>query len=48
MPLCITEFNFILVCQESELDRLTRAREAELKYIKEQNELEIVKARETV
>lgn len=28
------------------MDRLTRAREAELKYIKEQNELEIVKARE--
>ena len=32
--------------QESELERLTRAREAENKYIREQNELEIEKTKE--
>ena len=32
--------------QDSELKRLTAAREAETKYIKEQNELEISKTRE--
>ena len=32
--------------QDSELTRLTAAREAETKYIKEQNELEILKTRE--
>ena len=32
--------------QESELERLTRAREAETKFIREQNELEITKAKE--
>ncbi len=31
---------------QSELERLTQAREAEMKYIKEQNDLEISKARE--
>ena len=31
---------------QSELERLTQAREAEMKYIREQNELEISKARE--
>ena len=29
------------------MERLTRAREAETKYVTEQNELEITKARET-
>ena len=33
-------------CQESELERLTRAREAETKFIREQNDLEITKAKE--
>ena len=32
--------------QESELERLTRAREAETKFVREQNELEISKAKE--
>ena len=32
--------------QDSELKRLTAAQEAETKYIKEQNELEILKTRE--
>ncbi len=32
--------------QESELERLTRAREAETKYVREQNELDIGKAKE--
>lgn len=32
--------------QESELDRLTNAREAENKYIREQNEMEIAKSKE--
>ena len=31
---------------ESELDRLSRAREAELKFVKEQNEMELTKSRE--
>lgn len=33
-------------CQESELERLTRAREAENKFVGEQNELEISKLKE--
>lgn len=32
--------------QESELERLTSAREAEAKFIREQNEMEIQKSRE--
>jgi major vault protein len=32
---------------ESELERLTSAREAELKFVKEQNEMELAKSRET-
>lgn len=32
--------------QESELERLTNARQAEIRYVKEQNELEISKSRE--
>ena len=32
--------------QESELERLTRAREAETKFVREQNELEISKTKE--
>ena len=32
---------------ESELERLTQAREAELRFVKEQNELELAKSRET-
>ena len=32
--------------KESELERLTRAREAETKFVREQNELEISKAKE--
>jgi len=32
--------------QESELERLTRAREAENKFVREQNELEIEKTKE--
>lgn len=35
-----------LSIQESELERLTAARTAELKYLGEQNELEITKAKE--
>ena len=31
---------------QSELERLTQAREAEMKYVKEQNDMEISKARE--
>ena len=38
---------FFLACgQESELERLTRAREAELSYNKEQNALEVAMQRE--
>lgn len=32
---------------ESELERLTSAREAELRFVKEQNEMELSKSRET-
>lgn len=32
---------------ESELERLTSAREAELKFVREQNEMELSKSRET-
>ena len=32
---------------ESELERLTQAREAELRFVKEQNELELAKSRQT-
>ena len=34
--------------QTAELERLTRAREAEIKYVGEQNELEIAKSKEMV
>ena len=37
---------FFVDLQESELERLTRAREAETKFIREQNDLEITKAKE--
>ena len=40
--------SFVRVCvsQESELERLTSAREAENKFIRDQNELEIDKTKE--
>ena len=41
-PILLTYFCF----KESELDRITRAREAEMKYLKEQNLIEINKARD--
>ena len=39
-------FFYTINQQESELERLTRAREAETKFVREQNELEISKAKE--
>ena len=42
----LPRFHSHSVCQESELERLTRAREAETKFVREQNELEIAKAKE--
>jgi major vault protein len=32
--------------QESELERLTNARQAEIRYVKEQNEIEVSKSRD--
>lgn len=47
MPIPSAKFLLdLLLVQESELERLTRAREAELKYVREQNELEIAKQAE--
>ena len=37
----------IYLIQQSELERLIRAREAETKYVGEQNEVEITKAQDT-
>ena len=36
----------LFICQASELNRLTSAREAELKYVREQNDQMIAKDRE--
>ena len=44
--LCMIAKDGCMCFQESELDRLTQARDAELKYVREQNDLEITKTRE--
>ena len=41
-----TNCRIILLSQESELERLSGAREAETKFVREQNDLEIAKARD--
>ena len=42
-PKCVRIQCLCLLCQESDLSRLSKAREAELKYVREQNELKIAK-----
>ena len=43
---CNIPYLMLAFFQESELERLSRAREAETKFIREQNDLEITKAKE--